>query len=48
MKATVEKIMADAAEHCEHYTRWLERFAAEENLPCSASVTLFMTTGTKA
>jgi ubiquinone/menaquinone biosynthesis C-methylase UbiE len=48
MKATVEKIMADAAENCEHYTRWLERFAAEENLPCSASVTLFMTTGTKA
>jgi hypothetical protein len=25
MKATVEKIMADAPEHREHYTRWLEK-----------------------
>jgi hypothetical protein len=48
MKATVEKIMADAPEHLEHYTRWLERFAGQENLPCSASVTLFMAAGTKA
>jgi SAM-dependent methyltransferase len=48
MKATVEKIMADAPEHREHYARWLEEFAGEENLPCSASVTLFMAAGTKA
>jgi SAM-dependent methyltransferase len=48
MKSTVEKLMADAPEHREHYARWLEEFAQEENLPCSASVTLFMAAGTKS
>jgi SAM-dependent methyltransferase len=47
MKATVERLAFDSPEHREHYFRWLEGFQAEENLLCSASVTLFMVSGTK-
>jgi SAM-dependent methyltransferase len=47
MKATVETIASDAPEQREHYLRWLEAYQAEESLPCSASVTLFMVSATK-